>query len=83
MEFVFHFVAVGNQTKLFTDLVAGKGESACPAGGLGVQFPLDPHKESSLFRIGVLFQINDVAVMAHQEVGHGADNTLLVGARDQ
>jgi hypothetical protein len=30
----------------------------------------------------MLFQVNNIAVMVHQKIGHGTDNSLPVGAED-
>ena len=74
MKLVFHLMAFRDRAKLFADLIAGQGES--------VKFPLHAHEKRGFFGVRVLFEINNIAFVAQQKIRYGADDALLVGARD-
>ncbi len=45
--------------------------------------PFDAHEEHPGFRIDVLVEVQDVAPVGEDEIGHGGDQSALVDTRDQ
>ena len=53
------------------------------ASAEAVELPLDALEEDVLLAVGVLVGVDDVAVVAVEEVGDGGDEPLLVAAGEQ
>ena len=70
-----HAEPLGDRLERLTDLLAGDAEAG--------QLPLDALEEDALLGVGVLVGVDDVALVAVQEIGHRGHQALLVRAGEE